>query len=377
MKKWLLGLVILLIIGYAVIQVKPEPDNNENVPKENHQVEDENLDENLDETLKGDGIPVRITKDQVYKGNLLLINEVYPVPPGTNVSDAVNLAKNPELINGYGLLDNSIRLTPFLAQKLSVMIAAAHQDGINHFMLTSGYRDEAEQSKQYEENEPGYALPAGFSEHNLGLAVDIGSTQGKMESASEGLWLKENAWKYGFILRYPEDKTEITGIPYEPWHYRYVGLPHSAIMYENNFVLEEYLGFLKERKSIKTTINHEEYSIYYYSVLEDITIHVPADTRYEISGNNMDGVIVTVYSGQGDTPTNDKPENDSSTSDTPTNEGAPTGNRPNDKPQIDTPTSDTPADIDPALEKPEGAFQEDGMPEVKNPEVSIPKEGNG
>ena len=259
----------------------------------------------------------------------------------------------------------------------SVMIAAAHQDGINHFMLTSGYRDEAEQSKQYEENEPGYALPAGFSEHNLGLAVDIGSTQGKMESASEGLWLKENAWKYGFILRYPEDKTEITGIPYEPWHYRYVGLPHSAIMYENNFVLEEYLGFLKERKSIKTTINHEEYSIYYYSVLEDITIHVPADTRYEISGNNMDGVIVTVYSGQGDTPTNDKPENDSSTSDTPTNEGAPTGNRPNDKPQIDTPTSDTPADIDPALEKPEGAFQEDGMPEVKNPEVSIPKEGNG
>lgn len=352
MKKWLLGLVILLIIGYAVIQVKPEPDNNENVPKENHQVEVENLDENLDEALKGDGIPVRITKDQVYKGNLLLINEVYPVPPGTNVSDAVNLAKNPELINGYGLLDNSIRLTPFLAQKLSVMIAAAHQDGINHFMLTSGYRDEAEQSKQYEENEPGYALPAGFSEHNLGLAVDIGSTQGKMESASEGLWLKENAWKYGFILRYPEDKTEITGIPYEPWHYRYVGLPHSAIMYENNFVLEEYLGFLKERKSIKTTINHEEYSIYYYSVLEDITIHVPADTRYEISGNNMDGVIVTVYSGQGDTPTNDKPENDSS-------------------------TSDTPADIDPALEKPEGAFQEDGMPEVKNPEVSIPKEGNG
>jgi D-alanyl-D-alanine carboxypeptidase len=75
-------------------------------------------------------------------------------------------------------------------------------------------------------------------------------------------------------------------------------------MYENNFVLEEYLDFLKEQKSIKTTINHEEYSIYYYSVLEDTTIHVPADSRYEISGNNMDGVIVTVYSGQGDAPAN-------------------------------------------------------------------------
>lgn len=358
MKKWLLGLVILLIIGYAVIQDKPEPDKNKNLPKENYQVQDEDL--------KEDGLPVQITKDQVYKGNLLLINEDHPVPPGTNVSDAVNLAKKPELINGYGLLDNSIRLTPFLAQKLSALIAAAHQDGINHFMLTSGYRDEEEQSKLYEGKEPGYALPAGFSEHNLGLAVDIGSTQGKMESAAEGQWLKENAWKYGFILRYPEDKTEITGTPYEPWHYRYVGLPHSAIMYEGNFVLEEYLDFLKEQKSIKTTINHEEYSIYYRSVLEDTTIHVPADTRYEISGNNMDGVIVTVFSGQGDGPANN----------------APTGNRPNHRPQIDTPmtnapTSDTPTDTVPALEKPAGAAPADGMPEVEKPEVSIPKEGNG
>lgn len=82
-----------------------------------------------------------------------------------------------------------------------------------------------------------YALPAGHSEHNLGLALDVGSTQMKMDKAPEGEWIEENSWKYGFILRYPLDKTDVTGIQYEPWHIRYVGLPHSAIIREMNLDL--------------------------------------------------------------------------------------------------------------------------------------------
>ncbi len=79
-----------------------------------------------------------------------------------------------------------------------------------------------------------------------------------MERAPEGKWIEENAWKYGFILRYPEDKTELTGIQYEPWHIRYVGLPHSAIMKEKNFVLEEYMDYLKEEKTISVSVNGEK-----------------------------------------------------------------------------------------------------------------------
>lgn len=369
MKKWFWGLVILFVIGLAigsaVIQDMPQSDSEELL---------EETDQMLGEDLQPDGTPIQITKDHVYKGNLLLINEDHPVPPEAKVSDAVNLSKHSELVNGYSILDNSIRLTPFLAHKLSEMIAAAHKDGINHFALTSGYRDEEEQENMYEEKEPGYALPAGFSEHNLGLAVDIGSTRGMMEHTAEGKWLRENAWKYGFILRYPEDKTEITGIPYEPWHYRYVGLPHSAIMYEHNFVLEEYLDYLKEQKSITYTVNRKKYTIYYHVIAEDTTIQVPADRRYDISGNNMDGVIVTVYSEQDDAPTNDVSSDANSTNQTPTGDTPATESLNINTPCNEPPVGKTQTDTAPLVEKPAEAVSADETAEIF---VANPEETNG
>ncbi|MNC64126.1 D-alanyl-D-alanine carboxypeptidase [compost metagenome] len=120
-----------------------------------------------------------------------------------------------------------------------------------------------------------------------------------MGQAAEGKWLKQHAGAYGFILRYPKDKVAITGIQYEPWHFRYVGLPHSVIMQTNGFTLEEYLDYLKEKKTVSTTVNGESYEIAYYPAGKKTTVYVPANRRYEISGNNMDGVIVTVYPGAG------------------------------------------------------------------------------
>lgn len=87
------------------------------------------------------------------------------------------------------------------------------------------------------------AVP-GTSEHQLGLAVDINSEHGDNKDIYD--WLKKNAYKYGFILRYPYGKTNITGIFYEPWHYRYVGKKHSKEIYNRGITLEEYLkGFEK------------------------------------------------------------------------------------------------------------------------------------
>ena len=83
----------------------------------------------------------------------------------------------------------------------------------------------------------------GHSEHQTGLAVDVmGSNQDYDEFASsiEFSWMKENAHQYGFILRYPEGKENITGFKYEPWHYRYVGIETAKIIYENNWTLEEF-----------------------------------------------------------------------------------------------------------------------------------------
>ncbi|MUG66421.1 MULTISPECIES: D-alanyl-D-alanine carboxypeptidase family protein [Paenibacillus] len=344
MKKRLYGvvaLVILLILSYGVIQYKEKTDN-EKLSEENHQVQDGNDRTNMHS--------IQVTKDQVYKGNLVLVNKDHPVSPVAEASDAVNLSKHPELINGFVLLDNSIRLTPFLVQKFSTMTKAAQKDDVNRFMITSGYRDKKKQTELYEEMGPDYALPGGYSEHNLGLALDIGSTEGKMEYAAEGKWLMDNAWRYGFVLRYPEDKTAITGIQFEPWHFRYVGLPHSAIMYENHFVLEEYLDYLREQKSMTITVNRQKYTIDYYPIIEDTTIRVPVNLHYEISGNNIDGLIVTVYSGEDDASTNEDLNKDASTDESPADT----------VPAVENPADTVPADEKPQVQKPSSAAPEDG-----------------
>ncbi|KOP72665.1 hypothetical protein AMS59_17310 [Lysinibacillus sp. FJAT-14745] len=238
---------------------------------------------------------VEIPVEQIYQGNLLLVNSKHPVHNESIKSDVINLYAHKELVKGYRVFNKETYLSENIASKFSNMTLDAEEDGFSNFLISSGFRGFDEQAKLYKEMGSNRALPAGYSEHNLGLSLDVGSTQGKMEVAPEGEWIAKNAWKYGFTLRYPEDKTDITGIMNEPWHIRYVGLPHSAIMKEKNFVLEEYLDYLKEEKHISATVNGQKYEVFYYPVTKNTTINVPANLRYEISGNNMDGVIVTVF----------------------------------------------------------------------------------
>ncbi|RAP78663.1 D-Ala-D-Ala carboxypeptidase VanY [Paenibacillus montanisoli] len=238
---------------------------------------------------------IQVGKEQIYKGNLVLINKDYPVHPGSVETDIVNLSERKELLSGFGLLNDKIRLPSNVLQKFTEMVYDAGKEGVNHFIISSGYRDRAEQNELYKEMGADYALPAGHSEHNLGLSLDIGSTLQAMNEAPEGEWLMNHAPDYGFILRYPKDKTAITGIQYEPWHFRYVGLPHSKIMQEKQFALEEYLAFLKERKSILATVNGERFEVRYIPISQDESIQVPVNHPYELSGDNGDGVILTVH----------------------------------------------------------------------------------
>ncbi|RUS47944.1 D-alanyl-D-alanine carboxypeptidase family protein [Cohnella sp. AR92] len=237
---------------------------------------------------------LEVGKDQVYQGDLVLVNREKAIRPEALPDDIIRLGEHPELTEGFALLDPSLELSKEVALKFEQMTAAAARDGVKHFRISSGYRNNSEQDKLFEEKGPDYALPAGHSEHNLGLSLDIGSTAGGIDQSSEGKWLKKNAWKYGFVLRYPKDKSGTTGIQYEPWHFRYVGLPHSLIMKEKNFVLEEYLAYLKEKKTIFAKANGVHYQIEYVSVSKKTDVPVPAEGRYTISGDNSGGVIVTV-----------------------------------------------------------------------------------
>ncbi len=143
------------------------------------------------------------------------------------------------------------------------MLADAEKEGL-HVILCSAYRSVERQEslfnesmkkminsgmsyvEAYQETSKSIAVP-GTSEHALGLALDLISNQYDeldegQEDTEEAKWLAENCYKYGFILRYPPEKTVITGIIYEPWHYRYVGVEDATKITELGITLEEYLG---------------------------------------------------------------------------------------------------------------------------------------
>ena len=139
---------------------------------------------------------------------------------------------------------------------LQDMFDAALGDGVD-LVVRSGYRSEEEQkalminkisefrraglsrSEAREKALRWVAMP-GTSEHQLGFAVDINAENGTADEEAYS-WLSEHAHKYGFILRYPNSKSHITGISYEPWHFRYVGKNHAKRIYEQGLCLEEYV----------------------------------------------------------------------------------------------------------------------------------------
>ena len=122
---------------------------------------------------------------------------------------------------------------------LSAMLSAGESEGLD-FVLYTAFRSVSKQNELFTAGKT--AIPGGASEHNCGLAVDIGCAKGDFEGSAEESWLLEHAHEYGFILRYPADKVDITGFDHEPWHFRYVGKEQAALIKESGLCLEEYLS---------------------------------------------------------------------------------------------------------------------------------------
>lgn len=129
------------------------------------------------------------------------------------------------------------------------MAAAAASEGLNLY-IASGYRSYDYQAGLYQRyvNRDGqaaadtYSARPGHSEHQTGLALDLNSISDSFANTSEGQWVAAHCQEYGFILRYPADKEEITGYKYEPWHLRYLGVEQATAVAESGLCLEEYLG---------------------------------------------------------------------------------------------------------------------------------------
>ena len=279
---------------------------------------------------------VSVSNEDVHAGDLILVN-----------TDTAYVEENPtEIVSIYDhKTDNyhvsgtetSLRQPALdaLNQMLDAFyVATGHQDMI----VISGYRTTQQQQELYdadlaetgEQTSTRVALP-GHSEHESGYALDFSlytdGVQYDYDGTGEYAWINENCAHYGYVLRYAEDKQETTGIQAEPWHYRYVGQPHATYMMENNVCLEEYLTLLKnytadEPLSI-TNWDGEIYQVYYVAAdtsTDSTYVMVPPDAKYTISGNNSDGFIVTVDTGEiqsGDAAAATTPE-DSAAADTET-----------------------------------------------------------
>jgi D-alanyl-D-alanine carboxypeptidase len=174
----------------------------------------------------------------------------------------------------------------------------ARQANTFTYYVGSGFRDFDEQKRLYDEmRDKSYVQPPNHSEHHTGLAVDIyalGLNTYEMSSSREGKWLAGNAWKHGLILRYAEDKSDITQIAYEPWHFRYVGIPHAFSISQNNLCLEEYIQFLKDSGGYTAEFGGMSYTILYEKP-ENGLISIPEGKDHIVSGDNTGGYIITVW----------------------------------------------------------------------------------
>lgn len=274
---------------------------------------------------------VQVSKEDVSTGNLQLINaeNAYIFP--TSVSNIVNIFDNRAYVTledgtksrAYKVRNSNQSLDRTALDALNTMLVAFYEEyKITDMLVTWAYRSLADQQSLYDlyvADYPGYSDAQikqqlrsevdtpGYSEHHLGTGVDLklytdaGITYTLDDEPGYLSWLTENCWKYGFVLRYPADKVSVTGISYDPHHFRYVEIPHAYYMMSNGLCLEEYLDELARTTSPSgdhLTIEVDggsAYEVYYVAVNGNtMDLPVPADYPYTVSGDNRDGFIVTV-----------------------------------------------------------------------------------
>ena len=171
----------------------------------------------------------------------VIVNKYNYLPEGYAPSDLVTLPEH----YSYG----TWTLRKEAAEKFLELCKDGEKQGLRLF-AKSAYRSHEIQITLYNKyvKEDGkeaadkYSARPGYSEHETGLSVDINLANDKFNTTDEYYWLIKNAYKYGFILRYPKDKENITGYQFEGWHYRYVGIDTAKYIYEKNITFDEYIA---------------------------------------------------------------------------------------------------------------------------------------
>lgn len=228
--------------------VEKRPGNQEETGKESDDKAGDDKQESGTDGKKADENESKEGPENGYE-ELLLVNKNHKLPEDYDVT----LITMPDRVN---------RAAEEAYKPLCNMLNAGRKEGLA-FEICSSYRDVKRQEELFKEDvdalmRRGYSyldayeevaketMPPGYSEHSTGLAFDIVSLgyqmlDAKQEDTAENKWLQKHCAEFGFILRYPKDKTDITEISYESWHFRYVGVDAAQYIMENDLTLEEYL----------------------------------------------------------------------------------------------------------------------------------------
>lgn len=282
------------------------------------------MDEMVQTIANGDELQDFITvasSYSYYAGTLSLINKWNPIDKAYIPDHLVSLVdKNKKFIVPSKV--QGIQVKSETLGNLSLMFKSASIANCKDLIVSNGYRSFNTQTYFYNKKVALYSkslnskdaqdqackvvAPPGMSEHQTGLAVDM-TTRSLLQTKNplseafsktrEGKWLSENSWKYGFVIRYQPEKTKYTGIMSEPWHLRYVGLPHAEIMHKNKYCLEEYLETIKKTKYIKfQATSGKTYEIFYLDLpptVGNLKLAASKNVIYDISRYGKYGFIIT------------------------------------------------------------------------------------
>ncbi len=244
-----------------------------------------------------------------YDGYLRLINKENPMTKNYEPTDLINV-NTLDSITAYGTNTN---LRDEAANALSKM----YKENSVQYAMTSGFRNYETQTQLFNEEvadniqagkteeqakiDAGtiVAIP-GTSEHQVGLAVDFAIPgvvlTEEFKNTPAGKWLESNSYKYGFVLRYTKEQTAITNIIFEPWHFRYIGYPHSEILFKEKIVFDTYIEALREEKvKYFQAEDGNDYIIWLLSgTLKPEKLEFNTSNGIGVSSDNGDGIVLTM-----------------------------------------------------------------------------------
>ena len=254
------------------------------------------------------GVPCTLTElgeEAVHTGELILVNNqiLFRFP---REQELVSIYQ--EKSGSYYVRDMEVLLSPAAMGPLNALLDDfLEQGGSKSVNVVAGHRTEEFQQHLFDQSAERsgldhakkYVAQPGGSEHHTGLVVDLSilhsdGTSGDYDGTGEYAWINENCHRYGWVVRYETGKEELTGIWDEPWHFRYVGVPHATAMAAAGLCLEEYIDELRrypfEGEHLTVDCADGTYEIWYCQGTE---AYLPDSGDYQVSGNNVDGFVVT------------------------------------------------------------------------------------